>query len=122
MPNVNKNSNKAKNEYQNNLISLCDDENCYNCFKNGQCSNQLKSSQVNKCNDELSSPHKFEPHKFANQDNKTLIIGNDTFNTLISSESEIFAELKHLDLNVHRDVENWKRSIVIDWIMDVCSE
>lgn len=58
----------------------------------------------------------------SNYDSKSLLIGNDTFTSLVASESAVFSELKHLDLNVHRDVENWKRSIVIDWIMDVCSE
>jgi len=50
------------------------------------------------------------------------MVGNDTFKSIIKSESKVYSELKRLDLQNYLEVENWKRSIVIDWVMDVCSE
>jgi len=37
-------------------------------------------------------------------------------------EIKVMHTLKSFSLQAHPEVENWKRAILVDWVMEVCSE
>jgi len=53
---------------------------------------------------------------------KQLQIGHDAFHTMREREVKVLSKLKYFNLLSHPEVENWKRAILVDWVMEVCSE
>jgi hypothetical protein len=53
---------------------------------------------------------------------KQLQIGHEAFQNMREREAKVMSKLKMFNLISHPEVENWKRAILIDWVMEVCSE
>jgi len=63
-------------------------------------------------------------HEFAQKPSphKRLQIGAESFATMRERESKAMGILHFYTLTQHPEVENWKRAILVDWVMEVCSE